>query len=290
MRSIKAGVFVGTILALAAAPAFAGNLYNDIPNTDINGGPENTSQAAYATGTSSFGDLIEVGAGVASTATVMMSNYAVAADYGTDAASYNAALTLNLYQVTSTNQALDTVGGTSPDAVATSSTLVYTSGEVNQAIAYQSASNPAVGSTLNCGTDNGVALTPQAGLNGQGNTVAACGTLNAVTFNLSNLNLAAGAYVYTVALDLDNSSAAAQSLNWALNNGALDPTSISVASNPAYDIAYLNGIPVSGYAGLGQGELALNTSSGTPEPATLGLIGLGLLGIGGAIRKKSRKI
>jgi hypothetical protein len=283
MKSMKvlgavASAFV--VLAAGTTSAFAGTLYSDVQTGDVNGGPETTSWAGAANGITSFGNVINVAAGTASSATVFLSNYATQADWAGSGGTYNANLTFNLFQVTAP-------GVFGPDTTVVTAPLVATVTQDN-VINYRpdaSLQPSTVPSTLNCGQDNGVALGAYWDATaGQ----YSCGQLNTATFNLGNLGLAAGNYVWSLDMNPTSSDPAMAALNWALNNFT-DGTSISAASNPAYDVAYENYIPTTGWANIGQGELYITESSGVPEPATFGLIGLGLLGIGVSVRKKSGK-
>lgn len=281
-------VVTGALLAigLGAAPAVAGILYTDIPTGEVTGAPEDTSWAGDANstalfnsgGTPSFGSLIHLDNGGALTdATVVMSNYATS--------SYNANLILNLYQVNS-------LIGTTPGATASSLTLVAT--------AQQDFTIPARPAADHASADcNPGPYQVSAG-------VYACGQVYQATFNLNNEGVSAGDYVWTVGIDSALSGAGAQSLNWSLNDWTnsddscaatlANPNPICTANNPQYATNYLNGVAdgawdpangVTGWASIGQGEISI---SGTPEPATFGLIGLGLLGLGISVRKKSRKV
>jgi hypothetical protein len=277
------GVLASSILAvgLGAIPAFANTLYNDIPVTDVSGAPETTSWASFANGTNSFGSLIvPAQSGTAFDAEVMLSNYATASQYGgVLGGSYNANLTFNLYAVNPASPGdSNAAPGTGYDLTNPANTTLLGSFTQNFNINYRPEAN--AGATPgDCGAGNSDAYL--AGVN-----TFSCGQLQAVDFGLGGLPIVAGqSYIWTAALNGGASDAGAQSLNWALNN--LSQGNISATSNPQYDTNYLNGVVNTGWASIGQGEVNL---SDTPEPTTFGLIGLGLLGLGVSVRKKSRKI
>jgi hypothetical protein len=275
-KSIKfIGVFAGAVLAvgLGTTPASAGTLYSDIPPVDSPGGLETTSVSSYVYNPSapygaaggSFGNVIDPSSsGVASNATVVLSNY--------DSSAQNVSLTFNLYSVTGPGTP-GTLGGGSSNG-----DQFYTLG--TDATLIDSTTNASV--TLPGDTLNG-------GLQGPP------GQLNYVNFGLNNDALTTGSqYIWQVVVN-----SAADGLNFEMNNWVGSDNSctsanpICTTNNPQYNTAYLTGVADDsngGWASIGQGEVALNSVAGTPEPATLGLIGLGLLGIGVSIRKKSGKI
>jgi hypothetical protein len=277
------GVLASSILAvgLGAVPAFANTLYNDIPVTDVNGAPETTSWASFANGTNSFGSLIvPAQSGTAFDAELVLSNYATASQYGgVPGGSYSANLTFNLYAVNPVSPGDGNAApGTGYDLTNPADTTLV--GSFNQSfnIGYRPEADP--GATAgDCGAGNSDAYLVAV------NTFS-CGQLNTINFSLGGLPVVAGqAYIWTASLNGGLSDSGAQSLNWALNN--LSQGNISPASNPQYDTNYLNGVVNTGWGSIGQGEISL---SDTPEPATLGLIGLGLLGLGVSVRKRSRKV
>jgi len=279
---------IGVILGatLGATSALAGVLYNDIPAADYNTGPETTSWGSTAsTGDYAFGNVISLTGGQANVATVVLSNYATASQYFDSNPTYNAALTFNLWQVTDAgvNAALAGPGAASVQITDGSQLTSVASISQTSAINYrpEASLNPSeTPSTLNCGGGNSPAYWDSTA------NQYSCGQLNFVNFNLGSLSLAAGNYMYAV--EIDGGDPATASLNWALNN-FVDASSISTASNPAYDVAYENYYPTTGWSNIGQGELSISgPSSGAPEPASLGLIGLGLVGLGAIVRKNRR--
>jgi len=206
----------------------------------------------------------------------MMSNYATAAQYNTTASSYNVNMDLQVYQVTGSGT------GAAPDTLYTAGadygTPVYDSGSQSFTVDYRPAADP--------NATPGGCVPPNSDAYLASNNVYSCGQLNALDFNMSGILTSGTSYLW-VATILNSSDAPAQSLNWAINN-LTDPNSISPASNPQYDTNYTgtNGVVTGsiGWGSIGQGEIAF-----TPEPATFGLIGLGLLGVGFSVRKKSKK-
>jgi len=278
------GVLAGSILVvgLGVVPAFADGIpYNDIPSSDVNGGPEVTSYSGAANGTgNSFGSVISPSA----TATfnnveLMMSNYATTAMYSALAAAdpngYNVNMQLDVYAITGAG------AGASPDTLYTAGVdygaPVYTTDQSFN-IGWRPAADPSA-IPGGCGVSNSNAYLASANL-------YSCGQLNELAFNISGTLNQGTSYLW-VATILNSSDPAAQSLNWAINN-LTDPNSISPNSNPQYDTNYTgtNGVVTggTGWASIGQGEIAF-----APEPATFGLIGLGLLGVGFSVRGKSKK-
>lgn len=264
-------------LGLSLVPAFADTLYTDIPTTDTSNGPETTSYAAYANGLTSFGSLVNINGGYANSATVVLSNYA----QGTG--TYTSNMTLNIYQLNNgaTGDGGDPTVGQLGYSIPNEATLVKTVTQDQTITELQNTSN---GVNPICGSSGA----PQSF--GGGNF--ACGNLNFVNFNLGG-NLASGEYIVTASI---NDASTNQQLNWALNNwvgsdnscGGNNP--ICTSNNPQYDTNYLNGVVNKGWSSIGQAEFSINATPGAPEPATFGLIGIGLVGLGVSVRRKSRKI
>jgi len=277
------GVVASSILVagLGVAPAFADQIYNDIPFGDVNGGPEVTSYSGVANETgNSFGSVIDpTSTGAFNNVVLMMSNYATAAQYAAEAAAepngYNVNMELQVYQITGSGT------GTAPDTL-------YTAGVDYGAPIYDTTQSFTVGwrPPASAGAIAGGCVPPNSDAYLASNNVYSCGQLNALDFNMQGV-LSQGTSYLWVATILNTSDPAAQSLNWAINN-LTDPNSISPASNPQYDTNYtgVNGSVTgsTGWGSIGQGEIAF-----VPEPATLGLIGLGLLGIGLSVRRKSNR-
>jgi len=278
--------FLG-VAALAVSfgvmPAFAGDLYSDIPATDVNGGPETTSLSTYVVG-NSFGSLIDPStSGVANYADVMLSNYNTSAQ--------SVSLTFDLYAIGSESGHGNSANGYEAYNL-NNATLVD-----SQTQSFSIPGFPATGDGGNpvC-TSGGGTLT-----NGLGQSEATCGQLFDANFTLAGDQLTAGQqYVWTIA-----GMNAASGLNVELNDWCTDPTlgcdpnnPINTTNNPEYNTNYLGGSGTANpswyvrsldgqWSSIGQGEVAF---SNAPEPATLGLIGLGLLGIGFSVRKKSGKV
>jgi hypothetical protein len=205
----------------------------------------------------------------------MMSNYATASQYGAAAgSSYNADITLYLYQI---NAGSVGNGAAAPDTIYTPADATELSSVTQSfAINYRPEADPSA-TPGGCGGGNSNAYLVSA-------NVFSCGQLAALTFNLPNVALnTADNYIWVATID-GGSDPAAQSLNWAINNLT---SAITPAMNPQWDTNYPGGVGDTGWGSIGQGEIAF--VAGVPEPATLGLIGLGLLGIGISVRKKSSK-
>jgi hypothetical protein len=265
---------------LGATPAFAGVIYADIAAGDVNGGPEGTSYASSANGAYSFGSVIDPSStGAVNNAVLMMSNYATASRYGAaPGSSYTVSMKLTLYQVTGPGT------GNTPDTIYTGADLTQIDSDTQSfQINYRPEADPGA-IPGGCGSGNSNAYLVSAG-------VYSCGQLAALDFTNLNIVLTTGTSYLWAATILNSSDPAAQSLNWGINNFT---SNISAASNPQYDTNYVArlGNPLPGLVGstgwgeIGQGEIALTSA---PEPATLGLIGLGLLGIGVSVRRNSRK-
>jgi PEP-CTERM motif len=283
------GVLAGSILVvgLGVVPAFGDGIpYNDIPASDVNGGPETTSYSGAANGTgNSFGSVISPTATASfNNVDLMMSNYATTAMYSSDPSAsgsgYNVNMQLDIYAITGPGTSVaDSANGITSQIYTqgTDTTLAYTTDQ-----SFTIGWRPAAASSAipgGCGIGNSNAYLVSA-------NVYSCGQLNELDFNLGGILTQGTSYLW-VATILNSSDPAAQSLNWAINNLS-DPTSISLTSNPQIDSNYTgtNGAVTGGigWASIGQGEISF-----TPEPATFGLIGLGLLGIGFSVRGKSKK-
>jgi len=272
------------------APAFGDTIYSDIPFGDVNGGPEVTSYSGVANGTgNSFGSIIDpTTSGAYNNVNLMMSNYAAvddpryAAEIAANPTGYNVNVELQVYQITGAGSPI-----LNPDNGITSS--IYAAGADYGAPILDTTQSFTVGwrPAADPGALAGGCVAPNSNAYLASANTFSCGQLNDLDFNNLSGVLNNGTSYLWVATILGSSDPAAQSLNWAINNFT-DPNSISPASNPQFDTNYtgVNGAVTggTGWASIGQGEIAF-----TPEPATLGLIGLGLLGIGLSVRGKSKK-
>lgn len=115
-----------------------------------------------------------------------------------------------------------------------------------------------------------------------------CGLVNLVNFSL-NATLPSS-FIFEISFSTDYSTSGPggnpdDSLNLGLN-----PFAPSTGTNPQPDVAYLdNGFGLSAQQGVGlDGEPTISFNASTPEPATFGLIGFGLLGLGIVARKKKK--
>lgn len=268
--------------------ASADTLYNDIPVGLTDASPDfSYSLPFYESGVSAFGDLINPNAGTITQGTVALSDWATLAQYtangylsgpnplGANSTGYNATVTVNIYSQGTDNS--------TPAATAVGDST-YNVG-------------PLVDSS-----------TTTAFINWGPNGTSGAGSVNLVNFLLNTPLVTDGTtnYIYTVSvntgLDSNGNPLPTDSLNFGLN--PFDPT---VGTNPQGDTAYLNGpasfytqcsgSPCSGapggslYADIGWGDYggALALSGSTPEPATFGLIGFGLIGLSFVARKKKNR-
>jgi len=269
LRRLAGAVFA---VGIGAIPAFAGVIYDDIADGDYNGGPEVTSYASAANGATSFGSVISPdNTGAFNNALLMMSNYATASQYSAPPNSgYNVDMNLSLYQVTGAGT------GSTPDTLYSPGDLALMS-SVTQSfvINYRpEAANDAIPGGCGGGNSDAYLVT---------DNVYSCGQLNELDFSVNGLLNFGTSYLW-VATILNTSDPAAQSLNWAINNLT---SNITPSSNPQYDTNYVNGVGGTDWGSIGQGEIAFEAAA--PEPASMGLIGLGLLGVGIAVRRKSSK-
>ncbi len=277
-NTIKLAMPLAAVMLWLGSPvAKAGSIgYNDIPTADTHLGHETTSFASVANNVSEFGSLIHSAAGNnVGQATVVMSNYATKAQYSgaTLGDGYDVSLTLSLYNID---------GSTGNEGSAPGQTFgvgsVIDSQTVNAHIAWRPSASAG---PQTCGGTNENAYTDGSG--------TSCGQLNFVNFNFAN-TIVPTDFIWGLRIGTSQYGAGA-SLNWALNDGT-DPESISLSSNPQAGTNYLNYNSL-GFAGTtsfgaitdwgnaGQGEISF-----APEPASFGLIGLGLVGLGFAARRK----
>jgi hypothetical protein len=320
---MKMGVPLSAAILLASFGAFnasASTLYSDLPG-GYSLGANNTLPNADAAVSGSvpfdlfqiseFGGLVNLastGYQALTGGTVALDNYATAAQYSatcgttTDCATvdgvagYYANLTVNIY------------GIGSPGATVSGDTLY-----------------PVVGPPVSHTTQVFIAWDPTANPgptcpDGQpsfntSSMVNQCGVINLVNFNLAAT--VPSSFIYTVSLTGNSypggNDGASDSLNFALNPCAAQDSSCATIPYPYVgvsssdpDTAYYNEAlgscasgenPLTcgalagdvGWSNQGYGEISFNGSSATPEPATFGLIGFGLLGLGISARKRNRK-
>jgi hypothetical protein len=314
------------LVAFGAMDVSASTLYNDIPNgyngsayvpyaTGANAGLTNFDNSVPfdLSGVSEFGGLINLTGSSSNYAitsgTVALDNYATEAQYGatgvtcalgicsgSDSGGYWANVTVNAYAVGSQT-------GTNPD----------------------SPGNPlyAVGSPIASSTTN-VYIDWSPGPSGGGSCVDGalpfngangpqCSVVNLVNFDLSAVVPAS--FIYTISVTGDTtptgSEGPSDSLNLGLNPCAAGDLSCPTqsASTTAFgttdpDTAYYNascasayGLGVcgslqadTGWGNYGYGAVSFSGTSSTPEPATFGLIGFGLVALGISSRKRNRKV
>jgi len=257
---MKPTVLIPALLALSAACASADTIYSSIP---IPLPPNLTSEAYEATQTTQFGGLIQFagssGSYTLSTVTVVMSDWALAADYGSTAPGFNVPLTLNLYGVGPS----DTVGS-----------LLATQ-TIDAFIPWRPPSG---------GCDD-----PTAWLASNGNCYH--GLASPVSFVLTGLEVP-DQVIYGLALNTQHYGTPPIGAPGPYNslNIGLATTAPSVGSNPLPGTAYVsanggafeqeqNWAPYSG---------AIQFNDTAPEPWTLLLTGAGLLSLGVLRRKPTR--
>jgi hypothetical protein len=275
VKNTVALVFFG---GLFLASAEAGTLYSTLPSPLAVAPTFSWSYGQSAT--SEFGDLIQIDptAGPLTSASVLLSNFAYESGFETLGTStgYNVPVTLTLYSVGTLNE---------PGAVlATSSATEFVPWRQEP-----DATGPCVGATP---IDGGAGPYLANGTCYSGASVLA-------NFTFSNVDLSglpSGQLIYGVRFNA--ASGPANSLNLGWTN--LDPT---VGSNPLPDTGYINTTNAAVYADSGTGGTgtfrqdqnygglsgAIQLSSNalaTPEPGTLPIIVLGLLGLGlGSFRR-----
>lgn len=268
-------------LALGAATFTASlqgaTIYNNIPGPL----PPNVSSLGYqANQTAQFGDLITFAGTDRSltTVTLIMSDWALASTYGSMSPTWSHPITLNLFNVD--NSGANPAPGT---LIATQTTTF--------AIPWRPEADP----TCAGGT---------AWRAGDGNCYN--GFAFAITFNMSGTTVP-GQIIYGVAYNTNTWGANPigapgpyESLNFGLNSNS-PPTT---GTRPFPDTAYWNTMTPGNYTdggagGVGtfrrdtawtpfSGAVSFNatTLSSTPEPGTLAMLGMGLLGIGLIARRR----
>ncbi len=275
---------------------------------------------------SAFGGLVSINSNPGGDNAIVggslaLDNYASAAEYSgigctactVNGLGYNAGVTINVYNV---GPALVT---NPPSGVTTDPITGNPLYSIGSLVATANASvfvpwipvTPA-DSTSTCAASNG----------GPSFNGTQCGVINLANFTLNSpLSLSslttAGQFIYTVSLNNDSalngsSDNPVDSLNFALNPCQAQDPSCTAGQGPTYfydgtgfsdqDTAYYNqscSSPFSfnpltcgvlaadtGWSGAGYGEVAFDGGTATPEPATFGLIGFGLVGLGFIARKK----
>jgi hypothetical protein len=257
---MKPTILIPALLALSAACASADTIYSSIPIPLL---PNLPSEAYEATGTTQFGGLIQfAGSGESytlSSVTVVMSDWALAADYGSTAPGFNVPLTLDIYSV----GAGDTVG----------SLLGWET--VNAFIPWRPPS---------AGCDDPTAWRASDG-------ICYHGLASTVSFDLTGVQVP-DQVIYGLALNTQHYGTSPIGHPGPYNslNFGLATTAPSVGSNPLPGTAY-----VSANAGAFEQEQnwapysgAIEFNDTAPEPLTLLLTGAGRLGLGALRRRRAR--
>jgi hypothetical protein len=268
------------------APVQGSTIYNNINNAPGALPPNVQSLGYQATQTAQFGDLIQFAGTDRSltSVTLVMSDWALASDFPSMMGpTWNMPLTLNLFNVDNS--------GANPQPGSLIATMTQTF-----AIPWRPVADP----TCKGGT---------AWRAGDGNCYN--GLAFEVTFNFAGTTVP-NQIIYGLAFNTETWGAAPTGVAGpyvSLNFGGNDSAPPSVGSRPFPDTAYWNTATASNYADNGAGgtgtfrrdtgwsappppfsgavSFQATTLSATPEPGTLAMLGLGLLGIGLVARRRS---
>lgn len=288
------------VAGFASTAAYADAVYNDIPaGAYAPGAPDFSNSVPFAEDeVSEFGALVQAtGAGGVNFAQVALSNWGTAAQYatyiaanpvscgpagctGANATGFYTDVTLSLYNTGASS--VDPSTGDTIYAVGSQFATVTADEFIN----WRPASTPGD----NVCTDGLVGFGPNS----------QCGSPQVVGLPLAT-SLPSTPFIYGVSFATDSlGDEPSDSLNLGLN-----PNAPTTGTNPQPDTAYYNALctsildPVactssagsSGFvADTGWGSIGQSAVSFSPEPATFGLIGLGLLGFGFVARKKNGKV
>jgi hypothetical protein len=302
------------LVGFGAMSARADVLYNDIPaGTATGSAPDfNYSMPFFEDQVSEFGGLISMNTGAFPNAaltggSVALSNWAQEANYGAYIAAnnltgtigvdatganslgYAANVTVNVYGVGSSlgvdPGSGDTLYSVAPLLLGTSTTNVF--------IDWRPAATPGDPSALAC-TDGSSSF-----ING---STEQCGAVNLVNFNLSAV--VPSTVIYTISINTGTDGSGnplpTDSLNLGMNSEPAQSFGVG-SSDP--DTAYYSALassalnPLSGggslaadvgWSSFGYGAVEFDGTGAVPEPATFGLIGFGLVGLGVIARKKRK--
>jgi hypothetical protein len=258
-------------VAILTMPVWGSTIYNDIPGPL----PPNVPSLGYqANQTDQFGDLIQFAGTnrVLNTVTVVMSDWALAADFGSMSPTWNMPLTINLYNV-------DTSGATpEPGTLLATNTTTF-------AIPWRPPNDP-----VNC---------PKGGWFASDSNCYS-GIAFEVTFTFSGVTLP-NSIIYGLAFNTETWGAVPYGVNGpyvSLNFGLNDSSPPAVGTRPLPDTAYWNTHTASNYADGGAGGVgtfrqdtawtpysgavsfdASAAATSLPEPGTFGLLAMGLLGV-----------
>jgi hypothetical protein len=285
------------LIGFGAISASADALYNSIPGEiqpeiAIGQTPDDFtySMPFYEDGVSAFGGLISNfnsgGAGTVSGGTIAFSSWALASNYSAyiaanptlaNATGFDANITVSVYNV----GASSTLNGDTVYALGSQ----IASQTTTDFIDWRPVADPVNGFT--CTDGNTSFLNPTSG-------AEQCGLVQLANFNL-NATLP-GTEIYTISINTGNDGSGNPMPTDSLNLG-INPFAPTFGTDPQPDTAYYS---CSGASGLGPAVAcngAVNADTGwasigegaidfAPEPATFGLIGFGLLGLGIVARKK----